>query len=86
MYHSAGQRRQSGLRPNPVEGNVHGCGGWNPTLELQQTDVEALTDVSATDASFFQACAAVWMDVHTRAFARLCTVFIYRKSSACDIC
>lgn len=86
MHHSAGARRQSGLRPNPVEGNVRGCGGWSPRLELQRTDVEALTDVSATDASFFHACAAVWMDVHARAFARLSTVFVYRKSSACEIC
>lgn len=86
MDHSAGERRQSGSRPNPVEGNVCGCGGWSPRLELEHTDVKALTDVSATDASFSQACAAVWMDVHTRAFALLCIVFICEKSPACDIC
>lgn len=60
MYHSAGGVREGGMRPNPVEGSV--CrmwGGWSERLELGRTDVEALTDVSATDAGFAQACAAV---------------------------
>ncbi len=39
-------------------GACAGCGGER--LELEHTDVKALTDVSGTDASFAQACAAVW--------------------------
>jgi len=40
---------------------VCGCGAWSQRLELEHTDVKALTDVSATDASFAQVCAAVCM-------------------------
>lgn len=41
-----------------MRGACAGCGGKR--LELEHTDVEALTDVSGTDASVAQACAAVW--------------------------
>jgi len=60
MYHSAGGLREGGTRPSPVEGNV--CGVWGPEqkAELEHTDVESLTDVSGTDASFAQQCAAAW--------------------------
>lgn len=42
-------------------GACAGCGGRSERLELEHTDVKALTDVSGTDASFAQACAAVWI-------------------------
>lgn len=43
-----------------LRGTCAGCGGQRERLELERTDVEALTDVSGTDARFAQACAAVW--------------------------
>lgn len=51
-----------------------GCGGRSKRLELERTDVEALTDVSGTDASFAQACAAVWM--YTRVSLRFCVLVV----------
>lgn len=77
MHHSAGGIREGGTRPSPVEGSVCGMwggGGWSKRLELEHTDVEALTDVSGTDASFAQACAAVW--TRTRVSLRLCVQYI----------
>lgn len=67
MYHSAGGLGEGGTGPSQVKGNVLGLwGGRSKRLELEHTDVEALTDVSGTDASFAQACAAV--EVHTCCF------------------
>lgn len=61
-----------------LRGACAGCGGggggWSKRLELEHTDVEALTDVSGTDASFAQACAAVW--TRTRVSLRLCVQYI----------
>ena len=86
MDHSAGKLRQRGSGPNPVEGNVCGCGGWSQRLELEHTDVKALTDVSATDARFFFPSMHSCGDVHARAFALLCTVLICTSSSVQGIC
>ncbi|CAB1417182.1 unnamed protein product [Pleuronectes platessa] len=41
-----------------LRGTCAGCGGRSEKLELELTDVEALTDVSGTDAASAQACAA----------------------------
>lgn len=41
-------------------GACAGCGGCRARLEPERTDVEALTDVSGTDAGFAKACTAVW--------------------------
>lgn len=42
-------------------------------LELEHTDVEALTDVSGTDAHFAQACAAACGPAHVcRFLTRVC--------------
>lgn len=57
---------------------MRGVGAGAKELELEHTDVEPLTDVSGTDASFAQACAAVW--TRTRASALLCAAFV------CAIC
>lgn len=51
-----------------------GCGGRSKRLELERTDVEALTDVPGTDASFAQACAAVW--TCTRVSLRFCVLVV----------
>lgn len=43
-------------------------------LEPEHTDVEALTDVSGTDASYAQTCAAVW--TCTRGSLRFCVQYL----------
>lgn len=53
-----------------MRGTCAGCGGRSKRLELEHTDVQALTDVSGTDARAAQACAAVW----TCTRVSLCTV------------
>lgn len=57
-----------------LRGTCAGCGGRSKRLELDHTDVESLTDVSGTDASFAQACAAVW--TRTRVSLRFCVQYL----------
>lgn len=52
---------------------MQGVGAGGEKLELELTDVEALTDVSGTDARFAQACAAV----RTRTRVPLCSCVQY---------
>lgn len=59
-----------------LRGTCAGCGGWSKSFELAHTDVEALMDVSVTDASSAQACAAAWTCTRVSALHYLCVYVV----------
>lgn len=63
------REREGGTRASLAKGNV--CGVWG----LAHTDVEALMDVSGTDAHFEQICAAVWPCPNVSAL--FCAAFVF---------
>ena len=62
---------------------MRGMGAQSKRIELKHTDVEALTDVSGTDARFAQACAAAWMC--TRVSSRFCAQYLCAYIAACTV-
>lgn len=65
---------------------MRGVGGRSKRPELEHTDVEALTDVSGTDASFAQACAAVWTCTRVSALLSTGSVCVCSLRSLQFIC